>query len=94
MQQQGEYLERAMMGINLHGESLPGLPLVEVVGKCRVLIENHLGVICYGNCDIKISVRYGTICIQGFGLQLVNMTHQQLIITGQIDSVSIKRGNK
>ena len=94
MKQHSKLSEKVLFRADLPGESLPNQPLIELIGDRRVLIENHLGVICYGNCDIKVSVRYGTICIQGSGLQLVNMTHQQLIVTGQIDSVSIKRGNK
>lgn len=88
MQQQGEYLERAMMGINLYGESLPGLPLVEVVGKCRVLIENHCGVNCYTDCEVHINSQLGVIKVTGDKLLLAKVAKECLVIKGAIHTVS------
>ena len=34
-------LDRFAMGADLPGEKMPGLPLLEIVGQNRVLIENH-----------------------------------------------------
>lgn len=33
---------------DLQDEPLPGLPLVEIAGDCRVLVERHMGVTEYG----------------------------------------------
>lgn len=81
-----------MFRANLPGESLPNQPLLELIGDHRVLLENHRGVVCYGNCEIKVRVGYGIVSVQGIGLQLAHMTRQQLIISGRIDGVSIIRG--
>lgn len=91
MKQYRKFAEHAVIQADLPGESLPNQPLLEIMGDNRVLLENHLGVICYGDCEIKVRVKYGAISVRGKELQLTNMTRQQLIIIGRIDSVSIVR---
>ncbi len=83
--------ERVIMGADLPGESLPGLPLIEIAGEHRVLIENHCGVMQYGDMEISVRVKFGCIKISGNGLMLSRMSKQQLIISGEIDSVSLCR---
>ena len=73
----------------LQDEPIPGLPLVEIVGDCRVLIERHLGVTEYGKERIMIKVSHGQICVCGSCMELIRMTKHQLIIKGTIFSVSI-----
>lgn len=80
-------------GINLPTEAIPGLPLVEISGDKRVLIENHKGVSVYSVNEIHVKVSYGCLCIYGSNLELAQMTKQQLVVTGVITSVTISRGN-
>ena len=75
----------------LQGESLPGVPIVELAGDRRVLIERHDGVVEYGTEQIRVRVKYGIICVLGCDLQLKQMTKQQLIVSGQINSIQILR---
>lgn len=93
-----KYRERVLDHLALHadlpGEVLPGLPLVEVVGDSRVLVENHNGVTSYGCNEIRITVRFGHLCVCGNTLKLARMTRNQLVITGRIDSISLQRGRK
>lgn len=79
---------------DLPGEPLPGVPLIELSGDSRVLIENHCGVIEYGCNEICIKVCYGKIAVRGNLLKLAIMTKYQLVITGAIDCVAVERGAK
>lgn len=83
-----------MMRTNLPGERLPGIPLIEISGECRVLVENHQGVIGYGMDEIEIKVTYGIVRIIGSNLQLACMTKHQLVIIGRIDSVALQHRGK
>ena len=78
-------------GTQICGESLPGIPVVEIAGDRRVLIERHEGVIEYGTELIRIRVQYGVVCIGGCDLQLKQMTKQQLVVSGRIDTIQIQR---
>ena len=87
----GEWLQHLADRTELESETLPGQPILELAGDRRVLIERHGGVIEYGSERIRVRVSYGMLCVNGCGLELVRMTHQQLVISGRIDSVWIQR---
>lgn len=76
---------------DLPGETLPGQVLVEIAGENRVLIEQHRGIREYSPQRIGVCVSYGMVEIYGSGLELRCMSKDQLIICGQIDSVTLKR---
>ncbi len=86
------FWERLTMGMDLPGESVPTLPLIEIAGEHRVLVENHKGVIGYGDHEICVKVKFGHIKVSGSQLMLSKLTKQQLVISGSIDSVSLCRG--
>lgn len=65
------------------------LPIVELVGQGRLLIENHKGVLSYGRSEIKIKVSYGSIIVAGSELQLMEMSRVKLAICGRIDGFQI-----
>ncbi len=73
-------------------ETPPGLPLTEIAGDRRVLIENHLGITEYGPEKIQVRVRFGAICVQGCGLRLALMAKDRLVIFGEIRAVQFLRG--
>lgn len=85
-------LERLVMSADLPGEIAPGQSLVELAGDRRVLIEKHRGVVAYGCKEICVKVQYGLLSVRGDDLMLARMTKEQLVITGRIDCVAIRRG--
>ena len=87
----GDWLQHLADRTELESEALPGLPIVEIAGDRRVLIERHGGILEYGPDRIRVKVSYGTVCIAGCGLELIRMTHRQLVISGRVDSVCLQR---
>ena len=67
----------------------PGLPLIEILGNKRILIERHQGVLAYNTEEIHIQVSGGEICIQGSNLILTKMSKEQLVILGEIQGVTL-----
>ncbi|MBR5022147.1 MAG: YabP/YqfC family sporulation protein [Oscillospiraceae bacterium] len=65
------------------------LPIVELVGQGRLLIENHQGVLSYAPNMIKIKVSYGCIIVEGNELQLMEMSRVKLAICGRINCLQI-----
>ena len=84
--------ERISFAADLPDEPIPRLPLVEIAGGRRVLIENHLGVVAYESERICVKVTYGTVCVCGNNLELARMIRGQLVITGKIRSVELNGG--
>lgn len=89
MNNKGKYLNRAFLNAELYGETLPRLPLVEMLGRCRVLIENHCGIDCYSEGEIRVNSRLGVIRISGDQLCLNKASKDSLIITGKIWCISL-----
>ena len=75
--------------MNLPAESIPGVPLVEICGDRRVLIENHMGVTQYTRNLICVKVSYGILSVQGKQLELARMNRDQLVICGRVDCVRL-----
>ena len=67
------------------------MPLVELAGCNRVLIENHMGVLAYSTQEIQIKVPYGRLTIYGCDLRLLQLSKEQLVITGTIENVKPER---
>lgn len=64
-------------------------PIVEIAGQNRVLIENHQGVLAYSREEIGIRVSYGKILITGNDLKLMQISCDQLVVKGHIDSLQL-----
>lgn len=64
-------------------------PIVEIAGQNRVLIENHQGVLAYSPEEIGIKVSYGQIVIAGNDLKLMQISCDQLVVKGHIDSLRL-----
>ena len=87
-------MERLTNAADLQDGPIPGLPLIELAGDARVLMENHCGVTEYGKERICIKVKFGQVCVCGQDLNLAKMTKSQLVICGRIQSVELYRGCK
>lgn len=70
---------------------LPVVPLVEITGNRRVLVEHHQGVVAYGCQEICIRMNYGVLSVRGSALHLAHMTREQLVICGSIDTVQLRK---
>lgn len=75
----------------LASTSLPRQTLVELLDTCRLIVENHKGVCQYSTEQICIRSYYGFVCIGGSGLHIARMTKEQLVITGNICSITTQR---
>ena len=73
-------------------EERPGkrLPLVEIFGSCRVLIENHCGVMFYEADKICVKSSQGCIFVHGSGLYIKRMTNELITVCGRISTVELR----
>ena len=91
MKQQNKILRQLEIRAQLSGQPLPGIPIVELAGERRVLIENHCGVREYLDNSVSIGVSFGLIQIHGTDLQIARMSSDALVVTGTIDSIKLER---
>lgn len=70
-------------------DTFSGVPLLELLGDRRILIEHHMGVIEYTPQRIRVGMRYGEFIICGNQLDIIRMTKEQLVISGRIQMISL-----
>lgn len=92
MKERESFMRRITDAADLGAEPLPKLPLVEILGDNRVLIENHCGITAYSQCEICVKVKFGLIQVTGSRLHIARMTLDQLLIAGVVDGVSLYKG--
>lgn len=84
------FLEKTAQLLDLPGDAVAGLPLVELVGDGRLRVENHRGILAYSPEDIHIGGGKMAIRVRGLGLELTVMNRSELLITGQIASIELE----
>lgn len=62
-----------------------------LVGAGQLFIENHRGIILYTPEQIRVGVRGGEIIVSGGALQVLAVFDLEILIQGQIDSLSLKQ---
>lgn len=74
--------------------AVAALPLVELAGSERILIENHKGIGQYGRECIVIKMAYGQLKVSGSNMELAQITRQQLVISGKVASLTVLRNGE
>ena len=65
-------------------------PKATIVGFEKVLIENYKGILEYQEYFIRLDTYIGIINVNGFNLKLEEMTTDDLLVTGKIDSIDFE----
>lgn len=65
-------------------------PKVTIVGFEQVFIENYRGILEYQDYFIRLNTYIGIININGFNLKLEEMTTDDILIRGKIDSIDFE----
>lgn len=82
-------IARMISTADLDAELDHRLPIIEIAGNQRVLIENHLSVYGYSSDKICVKVKFGCVCICGSELMIAKMSNEQLVILGDIQAVQL-----
>ena len=85
-----DILQKAAEKLSLPADVVAGVPRVEITGCRQVFIENHRGVLEYGSELIDVNGGRVTVRIEGADLILKAMNKNELLIGGNIMSVSFK----
>lgn len=72
---------------DLPPEALPTTTRLSVTAGRRLLLEQHRGILEYGEGRIVVSTREGRISISGSSLHLLAMNRGELVIGGNIQLV-------
>ena len=82
-------MERAADLLDLPADLLAGVPRLELVGDRELRMENHKGILAYGDSEIHISGGIFIVKISGHDLELRAMTGFEVLITGTIEEIRL-----
>ena len=71
-------------------ELVSDIPKITILGFNKMLIENYKCILEYQDIFIRIKMKVGLVNINGTGLELNEMTKEDLIITGNIENVDFE----
>ncbi len=82
-------LERCVRALDLPAEAV-GVPRVELVGRNQLRMENHKGILAYGDDEVLVSGGRLVVRVKGRNLELKAMTADELLIMGEIRAVEVE----
>lgn len=65
-------------------------PKITIMGFNEMLIENYKGILEYEEFYIRVSTYIGILNINGFNLNLTEMTADDILITGKIETIDFE----
>ena len=77
--------------LELPKEVCSNVPKIIITGFDEIIIENFKGILEYEEFFVRISTYIGVININGYGLNLENMTDDDIKVKGKIESLDIER---
>ena len=77
--------------LELPKEVYSNIPKLIVTGFDEMIIENYKGILEYEEFFVRINTYIGIININGYNLNLTNMTNEDIKVTGKIESIEIER---
>ncbi len=84
------YTERITQKLRLPPDILAGNPLVHLLGRGSVVVENYKKLIDYQEACIRILTTIGSLYIRGEHLRIVLYTRDEIKIVGRINEVEVK----
>jgi sporulation protein YqfC len=81
--------ERIADVLELPREIVLDLPKLTMVGRGNMIIENYKGIVEYDSSRIRINTGIGVIKISGSGMLIKEITSEDIMVGGIINSVEI-----
>ncbi len=76
--------------LELPNEIISNEPKITIIAFNEMLIENYKSILEYEDFYIKINTYIGAININGFNLKLKEMTKEDIMVLGKIDSIDFE----
>lgn len=88
------YLNMLSNTLNLPSDILAGAPIITIIGKNEVSIENYKRIIEYTNNNIEILTNVGRVWFQGKNLKISYFMKDEMKITGRLESIEYGKAGK
>ena len=76
--------------LELPSDAVAGSPKLTLSGRRQLFVENHRGILSYGDRRIVVDCGSMRVCITGDELELAAMDKADMLIEGRILSVELE----
>lgn len=90
MQKHGNGKRRIDKWLEMPTEIVSSVPKFTIIGFDEILIENYKGILEYEEIYIRINTHIGIVNINGFNLNLEQISGDDILVTGKIDSITLE----
>jgi len=80
--------EKLTTAMSLPKEIALDLPIVTIVGKREVFVENFKNLLEFTDKKIRLRLKEGVFILEGEGLMLKQVTNEHLLVNGLVASIS------
>ena len=84
-------LSRINKILEMPSEITSSIPKITNLGFKKMMIENYKNILEYQDFFIRINTSIGIININGIGMKMEEMTKDDIIIEGEIDSIDFEK---
>lgn len=84
-------LNRLNRLLEMPSEIVSSTPKLTNLGFKKMMIENYKNILEYQDFFIRINTSIGIININGIGMKMEEMTKDDIIIEGEIDSIDFEK---
>ena len=84
-------ISRAADTFDLPADVLAGLPHLDLIGDCQLLLSSHQGILSYSRQAIDINGGKLIFRLSGQDMELVAMNDNELRVSGRIEKVEVIR---
>ncbi len=77
--------------LDLPEETVEAVPKLTMLGRSDLLVENHKGVLQYGECTVRLFTEEGILCIAGEGLSLMELGASRAYVKGTLCGVAYEK---
>ena len=88
----GQLKSRALDTANIPKDVVLGVPLLRLVGREELYLENYRGILEYTDTLIRVQTKIGQIHLRGKHLQVIYYTNDEMKVTGVIDNLEYQQG--
>ena len=75
--------------LDLPKEILLDLPLVTLIGREELTVENYRGILEYSEETVRIGTAAGILQLRGRGLCLKQLSAECMVITGKVEGLDL-----
>lgn len=75
--------------LELQEDIMLNLPLLHLTGGQRLVVENHKGIAEFDSTHVRIRAVKGSVLVQGERLLVGSVGRDDIVITGNIQSVTM-----